>query len=198
MGYDFYGKYSTVAGPNSLLYSGSDWTESNINTTINNYIEMGADPSSIILGLPYYGNEWVTKDGSVPSEQISFRQARSYSYINNNYDKYKPKYDSTSHSIYYVFKDENDNNIQCWTENEQTLAIKYDYINEKKLGGLGIWALGYDNGYQDLWNLIEEKFTDRPDTLDLHAQLVKTLEYDVTNKALRNINRTIQCCNKEL
>ena len=190
MGYDFYGKYSTVAGPISLLFSGADWTTSNINNTVNNYIEQGAPPSSLILGLPYYGNEWITKDGSVPSEKIAFRKARSYSYINKNYaNKYTAHYDSTSHSIYYIFRDGSDW-VQCWSENEQTLAIKYDYINEKKLGGLGIWALGYDDGFPELWKLIKTKFIAIPDTTDLHKEFSLTLKNDVTYKALKNINKT--------
>ena len=28
----------------------------------------------------------------------------------------------------------------------------------KKLKGVGIWALGYDNGYNNLWNAIEDEF----------------------------------------
>ena len=190
MGYDFYGKYSTVAGPTSLLFSGADWTTNNINNTINNYIEQGADPKSLILGLPYYGNEWVTKDGEVPSEKVKFVKARSYSYINSHYaDKYVAHYDSTSHSIYYIFRNGSEWR-QCWADNEQTLSIKYDYINEKKLGGLGIWALGYDNGFPELWTLIKNKFTALPDTsASLHELMSHSLEYDVTYKALRNINQ---------
>ena len=29
---------------------------------------------------------------------------------------------------------------------------------DKNLRGVGIWALGYDKGYQDLWNLLGEEF----------------------------------------
>ncbi len=32
---------------------------------------------------------------------------------------------------------------------------------EKKIGGVGIWALGYDNGYTELWELIAEKFSEK-------------------------------------
>ncbi|HNL08549.1 MAG TPA: hypothetical protein PKH93_13320, partial [Chitinophagales bacterium] len=40
------------------------------------------------------------------------------------------------------------------------MAQRYDMILAKKLAGTGIWALGYDAGYNQLWNLLETKFTD--------------------------------------
>ena len=188
MGYDFYGKFSQVAGPTSLLYSGADWSEENINTTIENYLEFGLPRESLILGLPYYGNEWVTEDGNVPSKVKKYNGARSYRFISKNYaDKYAARYDSASHSIYYVFRD-SVNWIQCWYDNEQTLGVKYDYINEKRLGGLGIWALGYDNSFLDLWSLIERKFVRNVDVPDLHTRLSQTLEYSVSKKTISEIN----------
>ena len=40
----------------------------------------------------------------------------------------------------------------------QALQVKYDYIKEKELGGVAYWALGYDHGYRDLWDLIAKNF----------------------------------------
>ena len=190
MGYDFYGKYNKVAGPNSLLFSGANWSTNNIDATINAYLELGAPAEKLLLGLPYYGNEWIVKSGSVPSEVVKYVGARTYSYINSNYaDKYVARYDSSSHAIYYVFRD-SVNWIQCWTDNEFTLGIKYDYINEKKLGGLGIWALGYDNNFNELWALIKTKFTVPRDTsIDFHTRLKQTLEYSVSQKTISQLNK---------
>ncbi|HAN76996.1 MAG TPA: hypothetical protein DCQ31_04085 [Bacteroidales bacterium] len=191
MGYDFYGKYSEAAGPNALLFSGANWTGNNINTTIDTYIKFGAPASSLVLGLPYYGHEWITSDSKVPAKAIKYNGPRSYKYIANNYtDNYVARYDSTSHSMYYVFRD-SVNWVQCWFDNEKTLALKYDYINEKRLGGLGIWALGYDNTYPELWNLIGQKFTSSVDTLpDLHTILSNSLEYSVTEKSVMEVNES--------
>ena len=43
------------------------------------------------------------------------------------------------------------------------LSALFDFspfpIIKNKIGGVGIWALGYDNGYADLWDLKSEKFS---------------------------------------
>jgi hypothetical protein len=33
-------------------------------------------------------------------------------------------------------------------------------VNQRGLGGIGIWALGYDDGMSTYWNLIRDKFSD--------------------------------------
>jgi hypothetical protein len=45
-------------------------------------------------------------------------------------------------------------------------SIKYDWIKKNKLGGVGIWALGYDNGYSDLWDILAEKFSEESEKQD--------------------------------
>ncbi len=191
MGYDFYGKYSPVAGPVSLLFSGKDWSENNINSTINYYLEIGVPPSSLILGLPYYGNEWETETGEIPSKSKKFVQARTYSFMRDSYsDTYVKKYDSTSHSYYYIYS-KNDKWYQCWTDDVKSLSMKYDYVLGKNIGGVGIWALGYDNGYTDLWELLKRKFAAMPDTTEpLHSRVSKSLSNSVSQNTIDELSKT--------
>ena len=37
-------------------------------------------------------------------------------------------------------------------------------IKKNKIGGVGIWALGYDNGYPELWDLLTDKFSQEQET----------------------------------
>jgi len=48
---------------------------------------------------------------------------------------------------------------QIWYDDSISLGLKYDFAINKNLKGIGIWALGYDDGRTELWNLIEKKFT---------------------------------------
>ncbi len=187
MAYDFYGKYSKQAGPNSLLYSGGTWESMNIDNTVENYIKLGIDKKKLILGLPYYGNEWETKSDVAPSDNTKFIAARSYSYIADNYTsnstKFKVSIDTIAQSVCYTYKVDGKWR-QCWADNEITLGAKYDYILNKELAGLGIWALGYDNGYADLWDLIRLKFTnDRNDSIEIKQAIDRTLASNVITRS---------------
>jgi spore germination protein len=45
-----------------------------------------------------------------------------------------------------------------FAEDTRSLAIKYDYAKERNLGGVGAWALGFEGGKQEMWDLLREKF----------------------------------------
>jgi len=192
MAYDFYGKYSKQAGPNSLLYSGGTWETVNISNTVENYIKLGINKKKLIVGLPYYGNEWQTKSDMIPSEKVEFVGARTYSYIAKYYTentvKTKITVDTVSQSVCYTTK-RNGKWIQCWADNETTLGVKYDYIINKELGGAGIWALGYDNGYYDLWDLIAEKFTSIKDP---DKEIKKAIDMSLASNVITRSNDVVK------
>ncbi|GIT57317.1 MAG: hypothetical protein Ct9H300mP18_07460 [Candidatus Neomarinimicrobiota bacterium] len=48
--------------------------------------------------------------------------------------------------------------FQTWYDDSLSLSKKYDFAISKKLGGVGIWALGYDEGYDELWNALMKKW----------------------------------------
>lgn len=155
MGYDYHYSRSKHAGAVSPLDG-----YLSIRSTLNQYLNTGVDPSKLILAVPYYGREWRTKSTGVPSNTMSYLKAPTYAQINARYiKKYKSKWDSRS-STPYLVKGYSGNTRQCWYDNKTSLAEKYDLALAKDIGGVGMWALGYDNGYIDLWELIEEKFVD--------------------------------------
>lgn len=47
---------------------------------------------------------------------------------------------------------------QIFIEDTRSLSIKYDFAKDKNLGGVGMWALGFDNGKQEMWDLLKDKF----------------------------------------
>lgn len=46
---------------------------------------------------------------------------------------------------------------QCWILEGSELRKCYEFVRRRDLKGIGIWILGYDDGYMDLWNVIFEK-----------------------------------------
>lgn len=160
MGYGYYYSGSTTAGPNAPLYSGSNWAPYNLTKSVLYYLGQGITPSKLLIGLPYYGNEYTTTSNAVPSSSTGFVSSRTYSYVRNNYDGvYTKTWDNHSFSPVYIFQNAGVWR-QSWSEDVRSLAEKFDLVMHRNIGGIGIWALGYDDGYQDLWNLISQKFSD--------------------------------------
>ena len=162
MGYDYYYSGSTTAGPTSPLYSLTSSYDYNVTKTITYYLNAGVPPSKLVLGLPYYGIEWPTSSNSVPSNTTSTGSSRTYKTVRTNSSGYysaSNKYFNTSSYVpYYVFND-GTSWRQCWIDDAYSLGKKFELVWKRGIGGIAIWALGYDDGYPDLWNKIEEKLT---------------------------------------
>ncbi|MCB0516712.1 MAG: glycosyl hydrolase family 18 protein [Chitinophagales bacterium] len=159
MGYGYHYSGSTQAGPNDPLYHGSIWSTYTLNRSVDYYLNTGCPPEKLIVGLPYYGQEWNTTASSIPASTTSFVGSRTYAYIQSNYiGTYTPIWDDHSKTQAIIYN--SGNWRQCWYDDELTLGERCDMIRDKKLGGMGIWALGYDDGYNELWTMIEDHFTD--------------------------------------
>ncbi len=46
-------------------------------------------------------------------------------------------------------------------EDTRSLGIKYDFAKDKHLAGVGMWALGFDEGTGEMWDLLSQKFGDK-------------------------------------
>ena len=162
MGYGYYGATSKVAGPVAPLSSGKLWEPYNLATSVNYYMANKIPPAKLILALPYYGVIWETVDGDKGAKVKSFLGSRTYDYIRARVSA-PVQYDTTSKSAWssYVTDENNTGFRQVWFENDSTLGIKLDFIKGMKLNGMGIWALGYDKGYQDLWKVIANNLTNK-------------------------------------
>ena len=157
MGYEFHGSNSKFAGPVSPLFSGSTWWEFNLQKSVDGYLLNEVPPEKLVLGLPYYGSEWQTEDLKFPSRVKRFIRHPMYRDILNTHNSVGCCVDEISKSKFYVYR-KGVQYRQIWYEDSVSLATKYDWIKEKKLAGIGIWALGYDHGYHELWRLIGRKF----------------------------------------
>ncbi len=157
MGYGYYGTTSNVAGPVAPLSSGKIWEPYNLTTSVDYYLANKIPASKIVLALPYYGALWTTKSDKIGSKVKKSLGSRTYSYI-KKYVKTKIQYDSVSQSSWSGYKVADSNTYrQCWFDDSESLTAKIKYINSKKLKGMGIWALGFDRGYNTLWDVIAKE-----------------------------------------
>lgn len=163
MGYDYYGGFSKTTGPVSPLKKSVKFGNG-LEKSVNAYKNKGVHLNKLIIGLPYYGAEWYTKNSEIGAIVTKFKSHPPYNSIRELYIdslNIPLQFDPKSSSSYIVIKDSVNDYRQLFFEDVKSLSIKYDWIKKNKIGGVGIWALGYDNGYPELWNLLTEKFSQK-------------------------------------
>ena len=166
MGYD-YNTGNQVQGAVAPLRS-IEGINISLSNTVEFYIKNGIDPSKTVLALPYYGSMWtgnVDKNGDVESK---FERKVTYREIMNLFSKEQavnsktaPFLDKKSMTNYFNLTYPDNSTKEIWFDDDFTLGKKFDYAISKELRGVGIWALGYDNGYQELWDVIDDRFASK-------------------------------------
>jgi spore germination protein YaaH len=125
-----------------------------------------APASKVIMGVPYYGYDWpvtssapnatvqVGPDAHGGINSVTYKGARDFL---AEHPDVKRQYDALEGSAFYSYRS-GDTWRQVYYDDEVSIAAKYDYAMTKALAGVGIWALGYDRGYPQLWNVLRSKF----------------------------------------
>jgi spore germination protein YaaH len=157
MGYDYHWSTSTNAGPCSPLYHGNYWGTICCDNSIAYYLNAGVSSNKLCLGVPYYGYDYPTSSNAINSATTGSGTAVVYYTTKANTQTYTQQWDNNSATPYYMYN--NGNWHQAWYDDENSLAAKYDKVNQINIGGIGIWALGYDDGYTQCWDAIRDHFT---------------------------------------
>lgn len=149
MGYDFHkrrGNSPTPVAP---------WPQ--LERSVNMYLGLGIPAKKLLLAVPYFGSIWETniKNGErLPQRDLPYRAivekgltpAYNNKFPEGGYSAFATEFPSDSVMNTY------------WYDDVYTLGYKYDMVKKMGIGGIGIWALGYDNGRTELWELIDDKF----------------------------------------
>lgn len=163
MGYDYYWTGSTNAGPTAPLYNFETSYNYTLARSITYYLNQGVPNSKLLLGLPYYGREWSTNSNSIPSATTgAYSGSRTFAAVKNAPGTYSPStytWEGNSFNSVYI-RYTGTEWRQCWIDEARSMRYKFKTVNERGIGGIGIWALGYDDGYTDFWDAIQDKFSD--------------------------------------
>jgi hypothetical protein len=155
MGYDYYYSHSPNAGATDPLYQGYC-----LSRTLTYYLNQGVTPSKLILGLPYYGYSWPTTSTVIHADTAGSGSAVLFKTILANSNGYysTPIWDSSSYMPYYNYQISGAQH-QCWADNYYTTGKRIDMVLQRGIGGIGMWTLGYDDGYTGYWDKISEKLS---------------------------------------
>lgn len=156
MGYDYSTTASSQATPVAPLYSADG--EASIDKSITS-LKGRVDFDKVILAIPFYGYEWQTISNNFQSKTIPETGAlATYGRITqliNSRNDIEINWDNKSLTPWINYS-QSGANKQIYFENEQSIAKKLDYIKDKKLAGVGIWAIGYEGENETFWNLIRK------------------------------------------
>ena len=162
MGYGYYWTNSSTAGPTDPLYHYiSNSYKYSLSRSITYYLDKGLPADQFVIGLPYYSRDWPVSSGTIPSPTTGAGSAKTYAQIRNNSNGYYNNkiWHNPSKTPYYTYVD-GTNIRQCFAIDDESFSERLKVIRRRGLAGMGIWALGYDNGYSNLWDGIENEFTD--------------------------------------
>ncbi len=159
MGYDYYYSGSSTAGPTGQLYTMSSF-DYNESRSVTYYKYKGVPNNKLVLGVPYYGFDWPTQSSSVPSSTTGSGSTKTIKTVKDDANGYysNPQIEPNSLSKYYAYY--NGGNRQCWVDDETTMKYKYKMVLQQGIAGIGIWALSYDDGYTEMWELIRDYFSE--------------------------------------
>ena len=158
MAYDYHGGFSNNTGAVSPLVHPTGGIC--VTKTLNNdySIPKTKYPEKLILGVPYYGKHWKTTSSSAGAAVSSYVGSTFYiDDVTNSTSHGGYIWDNASQTPWYRWNSGGWN--QVWSDNEESLSKKYDLALTENLGGIGIWALNYDGNRDELWDLINTKFS---------------------------------------
>ncbi len=149
-------------GPVSPLSRGSIWGQYTVQWTVQDYLQYGGaeNRAKFWLGLPWYGFDWIATSSEIPGTKVTgtsgdamfYEEAAAIAAAHGGW-----QWDAHSQTPYVVYQAGGDWH-QLWCDNPESFDLKLGYVNEQDLGGIGIWALGYEGPDEGFWVSIAERF----------------------------------------
>ena len=154
MTYDYTMPGSSTAGPNAPLRGSGDILEHDIVKNIAEITKL-VDSRKILLGIPFYGYQWDTIDSSKYSPSESKGVTASLERIQSMLDEKTLDlvWDRNTLTPYGITS-EGGQTSQIYFENPDSMRLKMQFVKSARLGGIAIWALGYEGNNSWVWPVI--------------------------------------------
>jgi len=147
MGYNYYWSGSSTAGPVAPL-QGETY---NITRSIEeDYLDAGVLPDKLLLGVPWYGYDWPVTSNVRKATTTGTGTARTYNSALGLVQSYGKTFDATTCVPWTSYQNATEWR-QMWFDDSLSLKMKSDLAIDRDLAGIGIWALSYEAGRQELW-----------------------------------------------
>ncbi|MCP4442088.1 MAG: hypothetical protein GY810_24525 [Aureispira sp.] len=118
----------------------------------------------LILALPYFATKWETQGSDdVLIDYLTYSDVQ-FDYIMGDYPESTTEFDSSLTTHVWRYKQQTDSTAlpvetTIYYDDVKSLRKKYQFLIGSRLGGVGLWALGYDSGFNDLNETLIDEFT---------------------------------------
>lgn len=103
----------------------------------------------VINSIPFYTRIWTDKDGKTTSKAYGIRDAEKWIEENNIELEWQDDL-----GVYYGQKSDENGVQSVWMEEERSLGLKIDRINEYGLAGVACWKLGFEE--RSVWEIVSQ------------------------------------------
>lgn len=161
MAYDFHRRTSPQAGPVAPLFGGKELWDSDINQHLQEFAQQ-VPRHKLLLGIPFYGYEWETtsrdpQSHTFPDTGGTASMARVAELLTRKDElQVEERWNEEALSPYLSYVEDGKIYV-IYYENSRSISYKLDYVNQLDLGGIAIWALGYESDSRELWDVINRK-----------------------------------------
>lgn len=177
MAYDFATASADQVMPTDPLNGhkeGKYWYD--ISTAVDDFLKV-MPSNKLILGLPWYGYDYPVDKPGVKEDTLpgyysyywwgGYRysyyvapppsKTQTYAKVQNTIRPVKTGWDEYGKVGWKAYIEDGVWRM-IFIDDVKSLKIKYDFAKDKQLAGVGIWALGNDEGKKELWSLLSDEF----------------------------------------
>lgn len=145
--YDYHYTGSFTSGANAPIGGAGKTLEYDTETAVKEALKV-MPAGKILLGIPLYGYEWETISSAPDSATIpggsSIASSKRIADLLNSCATCSAQFDETAKEPYLIYP-ENAYFNQIYFENEASVKEKVAMAQKYKLGGVALWALGYED-----------------------------------------------------
>jgi spore germination protein YaaH len=146
-------------GPADPLAASTTWGKYSVTWSLDDYDTYGgvSNRGKYILGMPLYGTDWPAIGTTPPSSAAADGKAVSYSECRQEEQSYGRRWDDDSRSPWYDYYDGTQYH-QVWCDDAESLSLRMALARDRSIGGIGFWALGYENDLEGPWQAVVDTF----------------------------------------
>jgi spore germination protein YaaH len=169
MAYDFHRSSSPIAGPVAPMFGAKQIWDNDLVLHMKEFLQK-MPSEKILLGIPFYGYEWETTVGDARSLVYPGTGATaSYSRVQRLLTSTNAAevadgpitqgWDEDALSPYVIYTKDDRQHV-IYYEDARSIGFKLQLAKELNLGGVAIWALGYEDRSRELWNAFQTELTE--------------------------------------